>query len=49
MYNAVAVALKSVTVGMRGFRVAPSAALFHWKPEMAEHFSVAGYWGGNSP
>src|ERR1017187_6187851 len=48
MHDAVAIALKRVTVGMRGFRVTPPSAAFHRKPEMAEH-GVPGYWAGNSP
>ena len=48
MHNAVAVALKRVAVGMRGFRIAPPQAAFHRKPEMAQH-GEPGYCGGNSP
>src|ERR1017187_7690299 len=47
MHDAVAVALKRVTVGMRGFRVTPPSAALHWKPEMAEH-GVPGYWAASS-
>src|ERR1700691_6744695 len=37
MHNAVAVPLKSITVGVRGFRVTPPSAAFHREPKMAQH------------
>ena len=37
VHYAVAIALKRIAVRMLRFRVAPSPALFHRKPEMAEH------------
>jgi len=48
MHDAVAVALKRVTVGMRSFRVTPPSAAFDRKPEMAEH-GLRGYWAESSP
>jgi len=47
VHDTVAVALKRVTVWMRGFRVTPPPAAFHRKPKMGEH-GVPGYWGGSS-
>src|SRR5579862_6297053 len=38
--NAVAVALESVTVGVRGFRITPPPAGFNRKAEVAEHEGV---------